>query len=115
MAGLERIFQPVAGMRPKVACEIRPEGVVAARGGKKHGELTMAFAPLPAGTLAPGLKVPNLADRRAVTSALESALGEINTRNEAVTLVVPDAAARVLLLDFDTLPSKRQEALPIVR
>ena len=115
MAGLERIFQPVAGMRPKVACEIRPEGVVAARGGKKHGELTMAFAPLPAGVLAPGLKVPNLADRRAVTSALESALGEINTRNEAVTLVVPDAAARVLLLDFDTLPSKRQEALPVVR
>jgi type IV pilus assembly protein PilM len=115
VAGLERIFQPVAGMRPKVACEIRPEGVVAARGGKKHGELTMAFAPLPAGVLAPGLKVPNLADRRAVTSALESALGEINTRNEAVTLVVPDAAARVLLLDFDTLPSKRQEALPVVR
>jgi type IV pilus assembly protein PilM len=115
VAGLERIFQPVAGMRPKVACEIRPEGVVAARGGKKHSELTMAFAPLPAGVLAPGLKVPNLADRRAVTSALESALGEINTRNEAVTLVVPDAAARVLLLDFDTLPSKRQEALPVVR
>jgi type IV pilus assembly protein PilM len=102
-------------MRPKVACEIRPEGVVAARGGKKHGELTMAFAPLPEGALAPGLKVPNLADRRSVTSALESALREINTRNEAVTLVVPDAAARVLLLDFDTLPSKRQEALPVVR
>jgi len=115
VAGLERIFQPVAGMRPKVACEIRPEGVVAARGGKKHGELTMAFAPLPEGALAPGLKVPNLADRRSVTSALESALREINTRNEAVTLVVPDAAARVLLLDFDTLPSKRQEALPVVR
>src|SRR5580700_4014408 len=74
-------------MRPKVACEIRPEGVVAARGGKKHGELTMAFAPLPAGTLAPGLKVPNLADRRAVTSALESALGEINTRQEALPVV----------------------------
>jgi len=115
VAGLERIFQPVAGMRPKVACEIRPEGVVAARGGKKHGELTMAFAPLPEGALAPGLKVPNLADRRSVTSALESALREINTRNEAVTLVVPDAAARVLLLDFDTLPSKRHEALPVVR
>jgi type IV pilus assembly protein PilM len=32
-----------------------------------------------------------------------------------VTVVVPDAAARVLLLDFDTLPSKRQEALSVVR
>jgi len=29
--------------------------------------------------------------------------------------VVPDAAARVLLLDFDQLPSKAAEALPVVR
>src|ERR1700678_3173475 len=29
--------------------------------------------------------------------------------------VVPDAAVRVLLLDFDTLPGKAAEALPIVR
>ena len=32
-----------------------------------------------------------------------------------VTLVVPDAAVRVLLLDFDTLPTKAAEALPVVR
>src|ERR1700678_3396878 len=29
--------------------------------------------------------------------------------------VVPDAAVRVLLLDFDTLPAKPAEALPVVR
>jgi type IV pilus assembly protein PilM len=32
-----------------------------------------------------------------------------------VTLVVPDAAVRVLLLDFDELPAKQDEALPVVR
>ena len=32
-----------------------------------------------------------------------------------VTVVVPDAAVRVLLLDFDQLPSKAAEALPVVR
>jgi type IV pilus assembly protein PilM len=32
-----------------------------------------------------------------------------------VTLIVPDAAVRVLLLDFDQLPSKPAEALPVVR
>jgi type IV pilus assembly protein PilM len=32
-----------------------------------------------------------------------------------VTLVVPDAAVRVLLLDFDELPAKAAEALPVVR
>ncbi len=32
-----------------------------------------------------------------------------------VTVVVPDAAVRVLFLDFDQLPSKAAEALPVVR
>ncbi len=32
-----------------------------------------------------------------------------------MTLVLPDAAARVLLLDFDALPSKAAEALAVVR
>ena len=32
-----------------------------------------------------------------------------------MTLIVPDAAVRVLLLDFDELPAKPAEALPVVR
>jgi len=108
------MFKPVPGSRPKVACEIRPEGVIAARSGKKHGEIAAAFAPVREGTVVPGLKVPNLADARAVRTALESALESVGASRE-VTLVVPDAAARVLLLDFDELPSKRQEALSVVR
>ena len=112
---LENIFKPVAGARPKVACEIRPEGVVAARPGKRRDEIAVAFAPMREGAVTPGLKVPNLVDSHAVRSALESALGDIGVRSGAVTVVVPDAAARVLLLDFDTLPAKRQEALPVVR
>ena len=59
--------------------------------------------------------MPNLVDAAAVRSALQSALADINARTGAITLVVPDASARVLLLDFDTLPSKRQEALSVVR
>jgi len=112
---LEDIFKPAPGTRPAVACEIRPEGVIAARGGKKHGETVLAFSPLPEGAVASGLKVPNLVDAQAVRSALQSALGDINARTGAITLVVPDASARVLLLDFDTLPAKRQEALSVVR
>ncbi len=115
MAGLESIFRPVAGMRPKLACEIRPEGVMAARPGRRPGEMVMAFTALPEGAVLAGLKVPNLGDPRSVTSAVEAALGEIGVRSGALTVVVPDAAARVLLLDFDTLPSKRQEALSVVR
>lgn len=121
MANLQSIFQPTAGMRPGLACEIRAEGVVAARSstGKRGGEMVLAFAPLAAGALTPGLKVPNLADAGAVRGAMEAALKEVNARgrnrSRALTVVVPDAAARVLLLDFDSLPSKRQDALPVVR
>lgn len=118
MADLANIFKVAAGGRPGLACEIRPEGVMAARiSAEKRGaaETVMAFAPLPEGALLPGLKVPNLTDPRAVAAAIERALGAINARNRALTIVVPDAAMRVLLLDFDTLPAKRQDALPVVR
>ena len=90
-------------------------GCGAGRETARRDASAVAFAPLHEGAVAPGLKVPNLVDRACGASALESALGDIDARGEAVTLVVPDAAARVLLLDFDALPSKRQEALPVVR
>jgi type IV pilus assembly protein PilM len=96
---------------------VRPEGVIAGRAShdKHKRDAMLAFAALPPGALTPGLKTPNLADRSAVVSALESALGATNAKDRDLTIVVPDAAARVLLLDFDTLPAKRQEAMPVVR
>jgi type IV pilus assembly protein PilM len=36
-------------------------------------------------------------------------------RSRDVTMVVPDSAVRVLFVDFDQLPSKAAEALPVVR
>jgi type IV pilus assembly protein PilM len=112
------MFKPAAGMRPRLACEIRPEGVIAARVSQEkrgRGETVMAFAPLPAGALTPGLKVPNLANAGAVSAAVRQALEAINARDNDLTVVVPDATARVLLLDFDTLPAKRQESLQVVK
>jgi type IV pilus assembly protein PilM len=82
---------------------------------KRGAETVLAFAPLPEGALTPGLKVPNFSDRAAVVAALESALSATNARDRAVTLVIPDAAARVLLVDFETLPTRRQEILPVIR
>lgn len=103
--------------RPGLACELRPEGVIAAQSSSHGhgGETVMAFAPLAGGALVPGLKVPNIADQATVAAAVESALGDVNAKTKDLTLVVPDAAARVLLLDFDTLPGKRAEALAVVR
>jgi type IV pilus assembly protein PilM len=65
--------------------------------------------------LAAGLHTPNFSDRAAVANALRQALDEISIKESQVTVVVPDAAVRVLLLDFDVLPTKLAEALPIIR
>jgi type IV pilus assembly protein PilM len=50
-----------------------------------------------------------------MVAALRRALEGVMTRTRDVTLVVPDTAARVLLLEFDTLPGKPAEALAVVR
>jgi len=51
----------------------------------------------------------------AVRSALEQVDAKPNSRDGDITLVIPDAAVRVLLLDFDSLSSKAAEVLAIVR
>ena len=111
-----RIFPSEAdALRPRLACEITSAGVVAGRPGEAEQEIVSSFAPLRPGVLAAGLKPPNFTDRAAVASALRQALDEISLKETQITVVIPDAAVRVLLLDFDLLPAKAAEALPIIR
>ncbi len=48
-------------------------------------------------------------------SGIESALGSVAGRSKDVIAIVPDAAVRVMLVEFDTLPTDREEALGVVR
>lgn len=105
-------FTPKASSRPRLACEITPEGVVA---GRQAETPVMAFAPLPEGVVKPGLSSPNFTDSALVTTAVKKALDQLDAREKPLTLVVPDATVRVLMMDFDSLPSKLSEAIPIVR
>jgi type IV pilus assembly protein PilM len=108
-----RILSPNTKQRPRLACEIAPEGVIAAR--QQKDQQAMSFAPLPAGAVTPGLENSNFADAALVAAALRKTLDEIAAREKPLTLVVPDSAVRVLMLDFDAFPAKAHEALPIVR
>jgi type IV pilus assembly protein PilM len=102
-------------LRPRLACELRPEGIVAAAGASANGALSrIAWEPLPDGALQPSLHAGNLVDPVRVASAIESALGSVADSSRDVTLILPDACVRVLLVDFDSLPHKQSEALPIV-
>jgi len=114
------LLPKASGNRPRLACEIAPEGVTAARGVLPEGHLeSVARIPLAPGAVMPGLKPGNLADRVAVIAAIRRALESIDVRPSSrgadLTIVIPDAAVRVLLLDFDALSAKLTEALPIVR
>jgi type IV pilus assembly protein PilM len=112
------------GTRPRLAVEVRVEGVVSARAEDAAALLTaVGGAHFEEGALAPGLKPGNVLDRAAVVAAVRTALDSVAVRGGGagagrgrdVTLIVPDAAVRVLLLDFDQLPGKAAEALPVVR
>jgi type IV pilus assembly protein PilM len=102
--------------RPRVACEVSVERVVAARAADKLSALESATAQqLPAGALAPGLQQTNLASRQPVVDALRESLSVVSGRSRDVVLVIPDATTRVILLEFDTLPDKPEDAEGVVR
>ena len=114
------ILPKTLGTRPRLAVEVRAEGVVAARAEDAAAVLTsVSRADLAEGAVTPGLKAGNFVDENAVTAAVRRALDGVvasgRERSRDVTVVVPDAAVRVLFLDFDELPSKAVEALPVVR
>ncbi|MDR3749594.1 MAG: hypothetical protein P4M04_15845 [Acidobacteriota bacterium] len=102
--------------RPRLACEITSERVVAARAPEGAGAIEAALAtPLPEGALLPGLQQANVVGREALVKALREVLSAVASRNRDVCLIIPDATTRVMLLDFDTLPQKPEEADAVVR
>jgi type IV pilus assembly protein PilM len=104
-----------SGVRPQAAVELAPEGALAAAIPGAGQPTVYAFAALPAGALVPGIAEANMRQPEVVAEALRSALDQVSPRNRYVTLVVPDTSARVFVLDFDTLPAKAAEAIPVLR
>lgn len=104
------------GGRPPAAVEISPEGVLAAaRHGVGGRGPAYAFVELPEGAVVPGIGEANLRAPETVAEAIRSALDDVSPRTQSVTLVVPDSAVRVFVLDFDDFPAKPAEAVPVVR
>lgn len=110
------------GTRPRLAVELRPEGAVAASAMDGTAILNaVARASMPAGTLIPGLRAQNLIDPAQAAEAVQRVLEDVTRQQQRrdarrdITLIVPDTSVRVLLLDFDELPGKVAEAMPIVR
>jgi type IV pilus assembly protein PilM len=120
------------GTRPRLAIEVRPEGVIAARAEENSSSIAaLARSEFAAGTALPLLRPGTTAahapaevapapaltptDRATLVAAVRKSLDAICQRGRETTVIVPDSAVRVLLLDFDELPGKPAEALPVVR
>jgi type IV pilus assembly protein PilM len=81
----------------------------------KHQQLVYAFEPLRPGVLMPAIGELNMTSPEAVSLAIRNALASVSPRTRAVTVVIPDTAVRVFVLDFDTLPARASEAIPVLR
>jgi type IV pilus assembly protein PilM len=102
--------------RPKLACEIAADRVLAGRVIDDGSGLEACSAhELAPGSVVPDLVESNLRQRAAVSTGIAEALGSVGGRSHDVIAIVPDAAVRVMLVEFDTLPSDHEEALGVVR
>lgn len=104
-------LKPRLGGRPPVAVELSTLGALAACGKPP----VYGFAPLRAGVLAPSATQANLSVPQPAAEAIRVALEAIHPGKRVLTLLVPDTTIRILVLDFDSLPTKAAEALPLLR
>jgi type IV pilus assembly protein PilM len=102
--------------KPRLACEIAADRVLVGRLAEDGRSLgACAARELTPGSVVPDLVEGNLRQRDAVQDAVHEALTSVAGRTHDVIAVVPDAAVRVVLLEFDTLPSDSEEAASVVR
>src|SRR5215472_6100820 len=102
--------------KPKLACEIAADRVIAARVADSGQVLELCSTrELAPGCVVPDLTESNLRERNSVVSALREVLANLGSRSRDVIAVLPDAAVRVVLLDFETLPDNPGEAEGVVR
>jgi hypothetical protein len=109
------VIGPQRDERPRVAVEVSPDGVVAATQSLADHEPVFAFEPLSPGAIAPGIREANLRNRETVVAGIRSTLEKVIQRNRSVTLILPNAAVRIFVLDFDTLPVAAADVIPVLR
>lgn len=110
---------------PTVGCEISHTGISIARWSRRSDSLdTAAWKPIPSGAVEASPLRDNIQKPDDVQKAFAEALSSLGispsaasarkTHTDAV-LVIPDQAARLFVLNFETFPDKMSESLPLVK
>ena len=102
--------------RPHMACEISADSIVGARSSDHAARLEMFTGQqLPEGSVAPDLTEANVLRGDVLRESIREVMQTLEASSRDLIAILPDAAARVVLLDFDTLPERREEAEAVVR
>lgn len=108
----------LASPPPDAAIEIAADRVAAAVVGMRSGGLFVsahAAEPLAPGVVTPSLTGVNIHDRTAVAGALRRLLERLGARARRVALVIPDTTAKVSLLRFEQVPTRRDDLEQLIR
>jgi type IV pilus assembly protein PilM len=117
-SGAHGVLSWLASSPPDAAIEIASDSVsIAVLGARGSAATVQAYgaAELPPGAVVPAVAGHNIADRAAVLQALRSACERAGHRPRRAALVIPDAAARVSLVRFDSIPSRREDLDHLIR
>ena len=112
------LFSWLASAPPDAAIESAPDGVsIAVLGSRGQEAVVQAYAAadLPPGAVVPALTAHNVVDRAVVAQALRTACERAGHRPRRAALVIPDSAARVSLVRFDQIPSRRDDLDQLIR
>ena len=108
----------LASRPPEATIEIAPERVSVAVVAERGGGLAVqahASEPLPSGAVIASLTSQNVHNRSLVAGVLRTVLERAGVRPRRVALVIPDLAAKVSLVRFDTVPGRREDLDQLVR
>jgi type IV pilus assembly protein PilM len=109
-------FSSQSKKRPRLACEITVGSVLAGRAAERAPRMDLVTSRrLHQGTVAPALNGPNIQDGDALRTAISGALAAVTSKSRDVIAILPDSAIRVLLLDFESLPTKAADVEPMIR
>ncbi len=101
-----------------VGLEIAQEGATIVLVGKRRGLPVLERSesvPFPAGSLRLSLREPNVIDRPFMVGQLRELYARLLINQKQVSLSLPDAAGRVMLLDLETRLKSKEEGADLIR
>jgi type IV pilus assembly protein PilM len=116
--GAQVLASWLASPPPDAAVEIAPSRVSAASLTRRGGAVAVqayAVESLPADAVSPSLAAHNIVNRPAVAAAVRTVLDRLGSRPARVALIIPDVSAKVSLVRFDQIPSRRDDLDQLVR